>query len=886
MIGTLLGDVIGSPYKSENIQDLAGFIGWNLFEDNTRIYFYDKAQKRISQEEFNALPKEEQAKYKFRMFTHKPCSTIVSSEATEVSSYMLGRDSGEPIPESLTSGIPIGVAAGEYARTADEAVKIAQDIARHNQLPSYGLRDSIVCAHASWMLSHGYTTQQAVKVVTDVYGLKMHSEEEMGMLLKGMLRESDGKLEIGDGHKPSELSIILPAALHCVSISRSYEEAVRRAAAMGGASNEVCALTGALAEHAFGIPEKIQQEAKNYFARESLELITDFESKAKGLGSRKSDKQEMDNTFGVIRQGQKTPIYVIPEGRMDMEEAVRRTNASAKRDTLIIRPAEVEGVLNSLALRTNAKGEKLSGTFIDNERPEYYTLWLQDGKIKSSSTRQPEEDEKIPSLATRADNVNKFEELKSYINGIRTELEHLAGHDGPGHIHFESAYYPVVKNRSIDLMQGDILRGRVELDWKGRIAVNTNIATGTNMGEYLEGVLNSMDVFHKNDGVAEIKQKFNEYCLDIGKVEDEDERIALQTDDANADAIRMKYKSNVEVANLDMGRTLVLDTAVAPALTKKESKRLEKLAEIREESKERYEGKSRQDVIDSTRHQGSVFTIGHSNYSAEEFQSLLKRFGIDTVIDIRSFAKSSNYPHFNGETLKKDLSEKEITYIYSGKEMGGHIYRKGEDRFNLYLLESESRKPEYHLFHNQDECLTYCKAQNKTLPEASRYNSFMAMTDEQIQEFVTSKECQKEFAREIEVYTGKNLTYEESMTKEGFKEALKGVRELTKEGHRVAVMCSEGDPECCHRFSMVGYALAHPADGRIKPIDVQHITRKGILLSQDYLEKKVIKAMALTEDPNGLSKAMHKKCISNLTQTKDERRIKITKKDNVQSRKR
>ena len=99
-------------------------------------------------------------------------------------------------------------------------------------------------------------------------------------------------------------------------------------------------------------------------------------------------------------------------------------------------------------------------------------------------------------------------------------------------------------------------------------------------------------------------------------------------------------------------------------------------------------------------------------------------------------------------------------------------------------------------------------------------------------------------------------------------------------------MCSEGDPVCCHRFSMVGYALAHPADGRIKPMDVQHITRKGILLSQDYLEKKVIKAMALTEDPNGLSKAMHKKCISNLTQTKDERRIKITKKDNVQSRKR
>ena len=57
---------------------------------------------------------------------------------------------------------------------------------------------------------------------------------------------------------------------------------------------------------------------------------------------------------------------------------------------------------------------------------------------------------------------------------------------------------------------------------------------------------------------------------------------------------------------------------------------------------------------------------------------------------------------------------------------------------------------------------------------------------------------------------------------------LAGLAELTSLAaeRRVAVMCSEGDPRACHRFSVLAPDLA------ARGIDVQHILRDGSLLAQ------------------------------------------------------
>jgi uncharacterized protein (DUF488 family) len=66
----------------------------------------------------------------------------------------------------------------------------------------------------------------------------------------------------------------------------------------------------------------------------------------------------------------------------------------------------------------------------------------------------------------------------------------------------------------------------------------------------------------------------------------------------------------------------------------------------------------------------TVWTIGHSTRSSEEFVALLKSYRIDLVVDIRSLPGSRLFPHFNKESLEASLPENDIQYIHL-KELGG-----------------------------------------------------------------------------------------------------------------------------------------------------------------------------------------------------------------------
>jgi uncharacterized protein (DUF488 family) len=69
-----------------------------------------------------------------------------------------------------------------------------------------------------------------------------------------------------------------------------------------------------------------------------------------------------------------------------------------------------------------------------------------------------------------------------------------------------------------------------------------------------------------------------------------------------------------------------------------------------------------------------LYTIGHSNYSFEEFLSLLKTFEICAVADIRRYSGSCKFPHFDGEALHKLLDKEGICYVWL-EALGGRRHR-------------------------------------------------------------------------------------------------------------------------------------------------------------------------------------------------------------------
>ena len=66
----------------------------------------------------------------------------------------------------------------------------------------------------------------------------------------------------------------------------------------------------------------------------------------------------------------------------------------------------------------------------------------------------------------------------------------------------------------------------------------------------------------------------------------------------------------------------------------------------------------------------TIWTIGHSTRSFEEFVDMLHSFSIELIADIRSYPGSRKFPQFNKEALEISLPQNNIQYVHL-KNLGG-----------------------------------------------------------------------------------------------------------------------------------------------------------------------------------------------------------------------
>ena len=156
----------------------------------------------------------------------------------------------------------------------------------------------------------------------------------------------------------------------------------------------------------------------------------------------------------------------------------------------------------------------------------------------------------------------------------------------------------------------------------------------------------------------------------------------------------------------------------------------------------------------------TVWSLGHSKHSAEEFEALLTAAKIEVLVDVRTSPFSKMAPQFNNPELKKSLEKIGIRYIHMGRELGGR-----PDSQDMYDADG-------HVFYDM-----------------------MAATD---------------------------------VFKDGLKRLIQGV-----EQYRVAMMCSEGSPDKCHRTLLVGRVLQHQG------VQVVNILPSGTQEEQEDLNKLV-----------------------------------------------
>ena len=66
----------------------------------------------------------------------------------------------------------------------------------------------------------------------------------------------------------------------------------------------------------------------------------------------------------------------------------------------------------------------------------------------------------------------------------------------------------------------------------------------------------------------------------------------------------------------------------------------------------------------------TIYTIGHSTHSLDEFLEMLKSFHIETIADIRSLPGSRRFQQFNKEELEISLPKNGIEYLHLA-DLGG-----------------------------------------------------------------------------------------------------------------------------------------------------------------------------------------------------------------------
>lgn len=85
-----------------------------------------------------------------------------------------------------------------------------------------------------------------------------------------------------------------------------------------------------------------------------------------------------------------------------------------------------------------------------------------------------------------------------------------------------------------------------------------------------------------------------------------------------------------------------------------------------------------------------IYTVGHSNYTHEQFFQILIKYNIEVLVDVRSVPYSKFTPQFNIQSLREATKKKGIKYVYLGKELGGRpsdkAYYDERDKLSYSLL--------------------------------------------------------------------------------------------------------------------------------------------------------------------------------------------------------
>lgn len=256
MYGAIIGDIVGSIYEFDNIKtkDFPLFSDKCFFTDDTvmsvcvakALMIYGTEDVHNFKKGLIAIMHEIGNRYPLCGYGGRFGNWILRRETFLYNSW--GNGSAMRVSPVIW-----------YAKTLEEAEILAKATANVTHNHPEGIKGAVVTACAGWLAKNGASKEEIAEYISRHYDIGFTLDE---------IRPAYQFDESCQGTVPQAMVAFLE--------SESFEDAIRNAISIGGDSDTLAAITGAVAEAFYGIDSTIVKYAESYLDGELRETVNNF----------------------------------------------------------------------------------------------------------------------------------------------------------------------------------------------------------------------------------------------------------------------------------------------------------------------------------------------------------------------------------------------------------------------------------------------------------------------------------------------------------------------------------------------------------------------------------------------------------------------------------
>ena len=254
MLGAIIGDIVGSVYEWNNHRSK----DFELFAENCDFTDDTVMTLAIAEGLMNGGSADDYARAMHELGRAYPGRGY----GGRFLEWLLAED---PQPySSFGNGSAMRVAPAAWAFDTLEAVEAA---ARETALPTHnhpeGIKGAQATAAAIFLARTGCSKQEICGYIEKKYQYNLH-------------RRLDDIRPVYQFNETCQETV--PEAIIAFLESDGFEDAIRCAVSLGGDTDTLTAITGSIAEAAYGIPEEIRKAARSFLPTRLLGVLDRFEA--------------------------------------------------------------------------------------------------------------------------------------------------------------------------------------------------------------------------------------------------------------------------------------------------------------------------------------------------------------------------------------------------------------------------------------------------------------------------------------------------------------------------------------------------------------------------------------------------------------------------------